>query len=122
MPPTDSKAAADWAVTRLSRLPASDVKRRGWRGIMRTLTVEGAVLVTNHNQPEAVILPADTYTDLLERAKQADARVESDLAQLRRQFDERLSALRKPDADKRLRSIVQGPARLRGKVKAGKSF
>jgi len=106
----------------LSRVPAADVKQRGWKGVMRTVSAEGAVLVTNHNQPEAVILAADEYASLLERANQAESRVESDLAALRRRFDERLAALAKPDAGQRLRSIMRGPARLRGKVKAGKSF
>lgn len=116
-----SKALGDPAKV-LARVPASDVKRRGWRGVMRTVSVEGAVLVTNHDQPEAVILSADAYVNLLDRAKQAESRVESDLALLRRRFDERLAALRKPDAGQRLRSTMRGPARLRGKVKAGTSF
>lgn len=106
----------------MPRVPASDVKRRGWRGVMRMLSAEGAVLVTNHDQPEAVILAADAYANLLVRAKQAELQVESDLAYLRRRFDERLAALRKPDAGQRLRSIMRGPARLRGKVKAGESY
>ena len=115
------KTLAD-PVKGLSRVPASDVKRRGWRGVMRTLSTEGAVLVTNHDRPEAVILTADAYASLLERASQAESRVESDLALLRSRFDERLAALRKPVASERLRSVMQGPARLRGKVKAGKSY
>ena len=106
----------------LSRVPASDVKRRGWRGVMRTLSVEGAVLVTNHDQPEAVILAADAYANLLDRAKQAESRVESDLAVLRRRYDDRLAALRKLDAGQRLRSVMRGSAKLSGKVKAGKSY
>jgi prevent-host-death family protein len=106
----------------LSRIPASDVKRRGWRGVMRTVREEGVVLVTNHDQPEAVILAAEAYESLLERAKQAESRVESDLALLRRRFDERLAALRRPDAGQRLRTVMRGPARLRGRVKAGKSY
>jgi PHD/YefM family antitoxin component YafN of YafNO toxin-antitoxin module len=89
---------------------------------MRTLSVEGPVLVTNHDRPEAVILAPDAYVNLLDRAKQAEARVESDLALLRRRFDERLATLRKPDAGLRLRSIMRGPARLRGRVKAGQSY
>jgi PHD/YefM family antitoxin component YafN of YafNO toxin-antitoxin module len=89
---------------------------------MRTLREEGTVLITNHDQPEAVILSADEYASLLDRAQQAESRVESDLALLRRQFDERLAALRKPDAGPRLRAIMRSPARLRGKVKAGKSY
>jgi PHD/YefM family antitoxin component YafN of YafNO toxin-antitoxin module len=115
------KTVAD-SVKALSRVPASDVKRRGWRGVMQTLNVEGAVLITNHDRPEAVILAADAYASLLDRAKQTESRVESDLALLRRRFDERLDALRKPDAAQRLRSIMRGPAKLRGKVKTGTSY
>jgi prevent-host-death family protein len=89
---------------------------------MRTVREEGVVLVTNHDQPEAVILEAEAYENLLERAKQAESRVESDLALLRRRFDERLAALRRPDASQRLRSVMRGPARLRGRVKAGKTY
>ena len=118
---TSGKTLAD-RVNALSRVPASDVKRRGWRGVMRTLREEGTLLITNHDQPEAVILAADEYAGLLDRAQQAESRVESDLALLRRQFDERLAALRKPDAGQRLRAIMRSPARLRGKVKAGKSY
>jgi prevent-host-death family protein len=80
------KTLAD-SVKALSRVPASDVKRRGWRGVMRSVSAEGAVVVTNHNQPEAVILSAGAYANLLDRATQAEARVESDLALLRRRFD-----------------------------------
>ena len=109
-------------VTRLPRVPASDVKRRGWRGVMRTLRSEGAVLVTNHDQPEAVILAADEYAALVERAQQAESRVESDLAALRRRFDERLATLGTPGAGDRLRSVMRGPAKLRGKVKAGTTY
>jgi len=106
----------------LSRVPASDLKRRGWRGVMWTLREEGAVLVTNHDRPEAVILTADAYADLLDRAQRSESRVQSDLALLRRRFDDRLAALATPDAPDRLRSVMQRPARLRGKVKAGKTY
>ena len=109
-------------VTTLPRVPASDVKRRGWRGMMQALRAGGALLVTNHDRPEAVILTADVYADLLERAAHAESRVESDLAQLRHRFDERLAALRAPDAGERLRSVMKNPVQLQGKVKAGQSF
>lgn len=110
---------ADW-VKGLPRIPASAVKRRGWRGVMRTLRAEGPLLVTNHDQPEAVIVSADEYAQLLHKAQQADLRVEADLALLRRRFDERLATLREPSAGDRLRSVMRGPARLRGKVEAGR--
>jgi PHD/YefM family antitoxin component YafN of YafNO toxin-antitoxin module len=117
----DAKTALD-AMRALPRVPASDVKRHGWRGLMRTLRTEGAVLVTNHDQPEAVVLEADAFADLLDRARQAETRTEADLAALRHQFDERLAALRQRDAGTRLRSVMQGPAKLRGKVKAGRTY
>jgi PHD/YefM family antitoxin component YafN of YafNO toxin-antitoxin module len=103
----------------LLRVPASEVKKRGWRGVMRTLHEKGVVLVTNHDQPEAVIVPVRDYTDLLAAAGQAESRMESELDALRRRFDDRLAALRAPDAGARLRSAMRGAARLRGRVKAG---
>lgn len=41
---------------------------------------------------------------------------------LRCRFDERLAALRQPDAADRLRAIAKSPAKLHGKVKAGASY
>lgn len=106
----------------LHKVPASDVKTRGWRGVMRTLAEEGAVLVTNHDQPEAVIIPAKTYAGLVEAATQAESRTASELDALRRRFDARLAALDAADAGTRLRSAARSPARLRGRVKAGAGF
>ena len=45
----------------LPRTPASDVKKLGWRGVMKSLGSIGKVVVTNHNQPEAVILSAACF-------------------------------------------------------------
>jgi PHD/YefM family antitoxin component YafN of YafNO toxin-antitoxin module len=89
---------------------------------MRRLHTDGTVLITNHDQPEAVILATSAYAALLERAQQGEARIETDLAHLRRRFDERMAALEKPDAGERLRSIMRGPTTLRGKVKAGTTY
>ena len=58
-------------VDQLHRTPASDVKKLGWRGVMRQLQTQGPVLVTNHQQPEAVILPVQAYAALLARAQHA---------------------------------------------------
>lgn len=105
----------------LARLPASDVKKRGWRGVMRTISLKGKVVVTNHSEPEAVIIPVQEYSRILQIVKDVESRTESDLETLRRRFDERLVALQAPKAGDRLRSVMRGPARLRGKVKAGSS-
>jgi len=49
-------------------------------------------------------------------------RFESDLALLRRRFDERLAALAKPEAGDHLRSVMRTAAKLRGRVKAGETY
>lgn len=106
----------------LPQIPASDVKRRGWRAIVRTLASRGAVLVTNHSEPEAVIVSAHEYERLIGIVKASEARAESELDALRRRFDERLAALHHVDAGDRLRTVMKSPAKLRGKVKAGTGY
>lgn len=105
----------------LPRTPASDVKKLGWRGVMRSVVREGTVLVTNHDRPEAVILSPEEYGRLTRAAAAAEAREEDALDSLRRRFDERLAALQQPDAGQRLRDTFgQAPA-LQGQVRAGSS-
>ena len=106
----------------LHRIAATEVKQRGWRGVMRTVRERGSVLVTNHNEAEAVIITAADYADLCERATRGASDRDAVLDNLRRQFDERLSVLNAPDAGERLRSLMQGPTRLHGEVKAGTGY
>ena len=103
----------------LPRTPASDVKRLGWRGVMRTVGREGKVLVTNHDQPEAVILSTDEYQRLMQAAEGAQAQQDAALDTLRRRFDQRLAALAEDDAAERLRTVLGAPATQQGQVKAG---
>ena len=84
----------------LPRTPASDVKRLGWRGVMKSVGRAGRIVVTNHNEPEAVILSTDEYAAMV-RA---------------------LAALEAPDAGDRLRELARAPARLEGRVKAGSGY
>ncbi len=106
----------------LPTLPASDVKKRGWRGLMRTVRKDGAVVITNHREAEAVVLEIAEYEALIQLVEQSSERGATELDALRRRFDERLSALRRPGAADRLRAVARGPAKLGGKVKAGKTF
>jgi prevent-host-death family protein len=103
----------------LPRTPASDVKKLGWRGVMRTVDREGRVLVTNHNRPEAVILSIEDYDGILRALEAAGDRDEAALDDLRRRFDQRLASLQEADAGTRLRKAMRGPAKLRGKARAG---
>jgi PHD/YefM family antitoxin component YafN of YafNO toxin-antitoxin module len=117
-----SEKAADNPIAALARIPASDLKRRGWRGVIETLGSERALLVTNHERPEAVIVSTEEYARLTAHAAVARARTEAELERLRQRFDDRLAVLRAPKAGARLRAAMRGPARLRGKVKAGTSY
>lgn len=102
--------------------PASSVKKEGWRGMMRALSTEGRLLVTNHNHPEAIILSIAEYTKLVKAAAAAEHIAPNPLVELRRKIDERLAALDAPDAGDRLREIIRNPAPLNGQVKAGATF
>lgn len=105
----------------LPRTPASDMKKLGWRGVMKAMARSGKVVITNHNQPEAVILPVAEYTAILERLRQAAAKDEMALDALRRKFDERLACLNEPGAGDKLRDLLRKPLKLDGRVIAGKT-
>lgn len=103
----------------LPRTPASDVKKLGWRGVMKTIGRRGKLVVTNHNEPEAVILPIAEYDAILLALQAAAANEASALDTLRLRFDERLIALQSDAADERARALLRKPVRLDGKLKAG---
>lgn len=109
------------AIEDLPRTPASDVKKLGWRGVMRAVGRKGKVVVTNHDEPEAVILSVEDYAAIVRALHEAGDRSEQALDALRARFDERLASLRAADAGSRLRGVMRGPAKLGGKVKAGAS-
>lgn len=106
----------------LPRTAASDVKKHGWRGVMQTVSHHGKVLVTNHNAPEAVILSTSEYRAMVAAIQAAQAQVPATLETLRKRFDERLAALNTDDAGDRLRTLMNQPVQLDGKLKAGSSY
>ncbi len=106
----------------LARTPASDMKKLGWRGVMSTVQREGAVVVTNHDRPEAIVLSVEAYDDLLQDALQARAQKQAVLEQLRHEYDKRLSVLNTPEAGETLRNILRRPIDFKGQVLAGDEF
>ena len=106
----------------LPRSTASEVKKHGWRGIMRTVADSGKVLITNHNDPEAVILSIREYTAMVDAAKSGKGHTPAVLQILRKNFDERLASLDADHAGQRLRDLMGQPAELGGKVKAGTGY
>jgi PHD/YefM family antitoxin component YafN of YafNO toxin-antitoxin module len=119
---TPAKPAAFLPLAKLPRTPASDLKKLGWRGMMNALRSMGSLLVTNHDEPEAVIISVAEYADLMRLVEKSEAQTESVLADLRQSFDERLSVLQGESAATRLRSTIRGRAKLGGKVKAGSGY
>lgn len=106
----------------LPHTPASDVKKLGWRGVMKAVARNGRVVVTNHNQPEAVILPIEDYNQLLQLLREAATRDEAALDALRRKYDERLACLDEPGAGDRLAALFDKPLDLGGRVIAGEGY
>ena len=108
------------ALDDLPRTPATDVKKQGWRGLMRAVGHSGRVVVTHHNRPEAVVLSAQEYDAIAVALREAAAQGDPALEALRRRLDQRLAALDSPDAAGRLRGLMRSPTRLNGEVKAAK--
>jgi PHD/YefM family antitoxin component YafN of YafNO toxin-antitoxin module len=105
----------------LQRKPVSDVKREGWRGIMRSVDSAGTLLMTNHDRPEAVILSLHEYRQLTDLAGRAQRDIQSKLDRLSRAFDAELAVLQQPGAADRLRDAFDAPLKLNGEVIAGRS-
>ena len=115
-------AATLLPVEKLPQAPASDVKKLGWRGIMKAVRSRGKLVVTNHTEPEAVIIPVDVYEAIVQIVGRSELQADTALADLRSAFDKRLAVLQDRSAGDRLRSIVRNPAKLGGKVKAGSRY
>lgn len=117
-----AKTATFLPLAKLPRTPASDLKKLGWRGMMNMLRSKGKLLVTNHDEPEAVIIPVAEYDALMQIVEQSQAQAESALVGLRKSFDERLAVLQDRSAAARLQPTIRGRAKLGGKVKAGYGY
>ena len=114
--------ASEALLAQMQRKPASDVKREGWRGIMRAVDAVGKVLVTNHDEPEAVILSMREYRQLTLLAEQVQRDNANKLEQLTHAFDAELAVLKQSDAGDQLRGAFGAPLALRGEVIAGRSY
>jgi prevent-host-death family protein len=97
--------------------PASDIKAKGWPGLIRRVRASGAVLVTNHNHPEAVVVDAEAYRQLVAAANAAATPQAEALRALQAEFDARLGS---PSAAEGLARALARPARRGGAVTLGK--
>lgn len=103
------------AIAHLPGMSLSDVGAIGWPGLMEAMGRSGALLVTDHDGPQAVILPvADYVAPML-----ALHDLQPPLDALGRSFDERRASLKAPEAGDCLRAVVNEPTALGGRVVAG---
>lgn len=103
------------AIAPLPGISVSDVDAIGWPGLMEAMGRSGALLVTDHDGPQAVILPVADYVAAMRALHDS----QSPLDALRRSFDERRASLKAPEADDCLRTVVNGLTALGGRVVAG---
>jgi len=101
----------------LEKSPASDIKTKGWPELMRKVLRSGAVVVTNHNHPQAVVVSAEEYQRLVDQANahSAAAQRAQSLQALQAEFDAHLSALQ----DGSLAKALARPARRGCKIALG---
>ena len=69
------------AIEHLTQIPATDIKKLGWRGVMKSVAHCGKVVVTNHKEPEAVILSVREYAAIRSALQKAAARADLALGQ-----------------------------------------
>lgn len=114
-------------ITELTRTTASAVKEH-WRKVMQEVRERQMVLITNHNEPQAVIISAEQYQALQAQVVDLQRNLASlreqtpALQQLRDSFDARLSSLDDASAGRKARALLRKPARLKGKVQAGTGY
>ncbi len=114
-------------INELTRTTASSVKEH-WRKVMQEVREQRMVVVTNHNEPQAVIVSAEQYRALQSRVEALEQSLDAlraqapQLAELRDSFDQRLAVLQQADAGLRARDLLRKPAHLHGAVKAGSGY
>jgi len=108
--------------SRLPMLSASEMKRQGWRGVLANVRREGHLVITNHNIPEAVILPPEQYDKLVNAAMKGAIAPAPKLEALRLRFRERMKALDSEDAEEQLSALMSQPLQLNGTVIAGATY
>ncbi len=111
-------------INELTHTTASSVKEH-WRKVMQEVRDQRMVVVTNHNEPQAVIVSIEQYRALQARVEALESSLEElrgqapGLAELRAGFDQRLAVLQQAQAGDTARALLRRPARLKGQVKAG---
>ncbi|MEN4904435.1 type II toxin-antitoxin system prevent-host-death family antitoxin [Luteimonas sp. TWI1416] len=107
-------------LAQLQTTPAADVKVKGWPSLMRKVRASGAIVITNHNHPDAVVVDVNEYQRLVAHANAASGanlRAQS-LRALQLRFDEHLSSLKDGSG---LSKVLGRPAHKGRKIALGSS-
>ena len=89
---------------------------------MREVSNGGVLVVTHHNQPEAVVLSIDSYQALERLAQREKMRGAQQLAELSASFDKRLASLNGPQAHQALHAFMDESVALDGQLRAGPTY
>ena len=109
------------AIYALQSTPATSIKG-SWRDVVKSVQKSGRLVVTNHKEPEVVILSLEAYTTLTRAAGEGEIARQTALDALSKRFDEQLASFEDSNAADRLHNMMTNPAKLAGKLKAGASY
>lgn len=123
--PHAAREAASHDVSALASTTASELQK-GWRGVVKLVRAEGRVAVTNHGDPEVVVLSLGEYERLhgLERelAGLAGGTPLSPVEELTRRFKARMASRDPAAFDRRLDEAAATPARPGGRLRVDDRF
>lgn len=105
----------------LPRRNATEVKNK-WGDLVRQVRAHGSVAVTSHDKVEMVVVEVGRYREMAAVVEGVQGRRQAALDELAAEFDQRLAALKAPDAKGRLDAALASKGRVRPRPKAGASF
>lgn len=106
-------------IHKLGSVRSSDLKRVSWRSVFKKLaqSPQGAMVITRHQRPEAIILTVAEYERLLGLAAEQQNQVQNVLESLRRDFDGRLESFKDGELGTRARKAMSELIVLGGKIR-----
>lgn len=105
----------------LPQREATEVKNK-WGSVVRQVKAQGRVAITNHKEPELVVMSAEEYGRLMASLAEAAVHRERILASLAARFDESLAKLQAPDAHERIDRFFAMSSEVETGVIAGETF
>lgn len=114
----------DTTLAEFETVTSTDIKKSGWKRVVTRLKSApgGAMAVTNHREPEVILMTYEQYQSLLSQAGKGGSRNEDVLDSLRQDFDRRMAALQSSDFGERAMSVMDQPIRTKGKYRVRDSY